>query len=120
METERESKFQVNTFNQNKLCYVIYSQSQQEAGLRQCIHHGRRVLGSVVEQTGQGVQIPSSLKVVTQIDKVAKKAFVILAFLGLGIEYRRWNIVLQLDTPLVKPILDIVRYVIISICNQYM
>lgn len=45
-------------------------------------------VGGEVEQADLGMQVHSSLKMVSQIDRVVKKAFDILAFIGQGIEYR--------------------------------
>lgn len=41
-----------------------------------------------VEQRDQGVQVHSSLKVVSQVDRVVNKAFGTLAFISQGIENR--------------------------------
>ena len=56
------------------------------------------VLRNISIQRDLGVQIHSSLKVATQVDKVVKKA----AFIGRGIEYRNWKIKLQLCKTLVR------------------
>ena len=52
------------------------------------------------------MQIHSSLKVATQVDKVVKKAYDMLAFIGRGVEYRNWKIMLQLYETLVRPHLE--------------
>ena len=49
------------------------------------------------------MQNHSSLKVATQ---VVKKAYGMLAFIGWGIEYRNWKIMLQLYKTLVRPHLE--------------
>eukprot|EP00061_Rhincodon_typus_P015331 g42943.t1 len=43
-----------------------------------------------------GVQAHSSLKAGSEVDRVVKKAFSMLSFIGRDIEYRSWNVVLQL------------------------
>ena len=57
-------------------------------------HKGRtysvngRALGRVIEQRDLGVHVHSSLKVESQVDRVVKKAFSMLGFIGHNIEYR--------------------------------
>ena len=48
------------------------------------------------------MQIHSSLKVATQVDKVVKKVYGMLAFIGRGVDYRSWKIMLQLYKTLVR------------------
>ena len=48
------------------------------------------------------MQIHSSLKVATQVDKVVKKAYGMLAFIGQGVEYSNWKIMLQLCKTFVR------------------
>ena len=75
-------------------------------------HQGRtysvngRVLGRVIEQRDLGVQVHSSLKVESQVDRVVKRAFGILGFIGQDIEYRNWDILLKLYKTLVRPHLE--------------
>ena len=57
-------------------------------------------------QRDLGVQIHSSLKVAIQVDKVVKKAYGMLAFIGWWVEYRNWKIMLQLYKILVRPHLE--------------
>ena len=45
-----------------------------------------RALGRVIEQRDLGVHVHSSLKVESQVDRVVKKAFGILGFIGQSIE----------------------------------
>ena len=45
-----------------------------------------RALGRVTEQRDLGVYVHSSLKVESQVDRVVKKAFSILGFIGQNIE----------------------------------
>ena len=65
-----------------------------------------RTLGSVDEQRDLGVYVHRSLKVGTQVDKVVKKAYGVLAFIGRGIEFRSRDIMLQLYKTLVRPHLE--------------
>eukprot|EP00061_Rhincodon_typus_P016223 g44322.t1 len=51
---------------------------------------------SKVEQRDLGVQVHSSLKATSQVDRVVKKALSMLAFISRGIEYRSWDVMLQL------------------------
>jgi len=53
-------------------------------------------------QRDLGVQVHSSPKVATQVTKVIKKAYGMLALIGRGIEYNNWEIVLQLHKTLVR------------------
>jgi len=48
------------------------------------------------------VLVHSSLKVATQVAKVIKKAYGMLAFISQGIEYKSWEIMLQLYKTLVR------------------
>ena len=47
-----------------------------------------RVLGRVREQRDLGAQVHSCLKVESQVDRVVKKAFGVLGFIGQNIEHR--------------------------------
>ena len=49
-----------------------------------------------------GVQVHRSLKVVTQVEKVVKKAYGMLAFIGRDIEFKNWQVMLQLYRTLVR------------------
>ena len=42
----------------------------------------------------------------TQVEKVAKKANGMLAFIGRGIEFKNWQVMLQLYRTLVRPHLE--------------
>ena len=92
---------------------------QMEFNLDKCevMHFGRlsqgrtysvngRVLGRVTEQRNLGVQVHSSLKVESQVDRVVKNAFGMLGFIGQNIEYRSWDILLKLYKTLVRPYLE--------------
>ena len=65
-----------------------------------------RTLGRVIEQRDLGVQVHSSLKVELQVDRMVKKAFGMLDFIGQNIEYRSWDVLLKLYKTLVRPHLD--------------
>ena len=65
-----------------------------------------RTLNSVDEQRDLGVCVHRSLKVGNQVDKVVKKAYGVLAFIGRGIEFRSRSVMLQLYTTLVRPHLE--------------
>ena len=65
-----------------------------------------RALGSVEEQRDLGEQGHSLLKVASQVDRLVKKAFSTLAFISQDIEYRSWEIMLQLYKSLVRPHLE--------------
>eukprot|EP00061_Rhincodon_typus_P013072 g39217.t1 len=43
-------------------------------------------------QRDLGIQVHSSLKVATQMDKVVKKAYGMLAFIGRDVEYKNWQV----------------------------
>ena len=92
---------------------------QMEFNLDKCevMHFGRlnqgrtysvngRALGGVTEQRDLGIQVHSSLKVEAQVDRVVKKAFSMLGFIGQNIEYRSWDVLLKLYKTLVKPHLE--------------
>ena len=55
-----------------------------------------RVLGRATKERDRGVQVHSSLKVESQVDRVVKKAFGMLDFIGQNIEYRSWDVLLKL------------------------
>ena len=55
-----------------------------------------------MEQRDLRVQVHSSLKVESPIDRAVKKAFGMLAFINQGIEYRSWEVMLQLHRMLVR------------------
>jgi len=84
-------------FNTDK-CEVLYFGKSNQG--RTYTVNGR-ALGSVQEQRDLGVHVHSSLKAESQVDKVVKKAFSTLAF-SQGIEYRSWDIMLQLYKSLVR------------------
>ena len=63
-------------------------------------------LGRVTEQKDLGVHVHSSLKVESKVDRVVKKAFGILGFIGQNIEYRSWDVLLKLSKTLVRPNLE--------------
>eukprot|EP00061_Rhincodon_typus_P004050 g21630.t1 len=65
-----------------------------------------KVLVSVAEQGDLGVQVQTSLKVESHVDRIVKKAFGMLAFIGWCIEYRSWEVMLQLYETLVRPVLE--------------
>jgi len=48
-----------------------------------------RVLGRVIGQRNLGVQVHSALKVESQVDRVVKKVFGMLGFIGQNCQYRR-------------------------------
>ena len=88
---------------------------QMEFNLDKCkvMHFGRlnqgrtysvngRALGRVTEQRDLGVHVHSSLKVESQVDRVVKKAFSMLGFIGQNIEYRSWDVLLMLYKTLVR------------------
>ena len=66
-----------------------------------------RTLKGIDRQRDLGVQVHRSLKVATQVEKV-KKAYGMLAFIGQGIEFKNWQVILQLYRTLVRPHLNIV------------
>ena len=43
------------------------------------------------------------MKVESQVDRVVKKAFGMLGFIGQNIEYRSWDVLLKLYKTLVRP-----------------
>ena len=65
-----------------------------------------RALVRVTEQRDLGVQVHSSLKVESQVDRVVKKAFGMLGFIDQNIEYRSWDVLLKLYMTLVRPHLE--------------
>ena len=65
-----------------------------------------RTLKSIDRQRDLGVQVHRSLKVATQVEKVVKKAYGMLAFIGRGIEFKNWQVMLQLYRTLVRPHLE--------------
>ena len=89
-------------FNTDKCEVLHFGKSNQG---RTCTVNGR-VLESVEEQRDRGVQVHSSLKAASQVDRVVKKVFNTLAFISQGIEYRSWDIMLQLYKSLVRPHLE--------------
>ena len=60
-----------------------------------------RTLKSIDRQRDLGVQVHRSLKVAIQMEKVVKKAYGMLAFIGRGTEFKNWQIMLQLYRTLV-------------------
>jgi len=65
-----------------------------------------RALGRVIEQSDRGVQVYSSLKVESQVDRVVKKVFGMLSFIDQNIEYRSWDVLLKLYKTLIRPHLE--------------
>jgi len=65
-----------------------------------------RSLKSIDKQRDLGVQVCRSLKVSTQVEKVVKKAYGMHAFIGRGIEFKNWQVMLQLYRTLVSPHLE--------------
>ena len=65
-----------------------------------------RALRRVTKQRDLGVQVHSSLKVESQVDRVVKKAFGMLGFSGQNVGYRSWDILLKLYKTLVRPNLE--------------
>ena len=65
-----------------------------------------RTLKSIDRQRDLGVQVHRSLKVAMQVEKVVKKAYGVLAFIGRGIEFKNWQVMLQLYRTLVRPHLE--------------
>ena len=61
---------------------------------------------SIDRQRDLGVQVHRSLKVATQVEKVVKKAYDMLAFIGRGTEFKNWKVMLQLYRTLVRPHLE--------------
>lgn len=62
-----------------------------------------RASGSVVDQRALVVQVMSSLKLVSRVDKVV---FGKLATISQGTEYKSWDVMLQLYRTSVRPHLD--------------
>ena len=75
------------------------------------MHFGRsnteneRTLKRIDRQRDLGVQVHRSLKVAMQVEKVVKKAYGMLAFIGWGIEFKNWQVMLLYRT-LVRPHLE--------------
>ena len=61
-----------------------------------------RTLKSIDRQRDLGVQVHRSLKVATQVEKIVKKAYGMLAFIGQGTECKNWQVMLQLYRTLVR------------------
>ncbi|MBB6707133.1 reverse transcriptase family protein [Proteus mirabilis] len=89
-------------FNSDK-CEVLHF---GKANLSRTYTLNGKVLGSVAEQRDLGVQVHSSLKVESQVDRIVKKAFGMLSFIGQSIEYRSWEVMLRLYRTLVRPLLE--------------
>ena len=53
-----------------------------------------RTIRSIDTQRDLFMQVQRSLKVAAQVEKVVKKAYGMLAFIGRGIEYKSWQIML--------------------------
>jgi len=62
-----------------------------------------RLLRSTETQRDLGVHVHRSLKVATQVEKVVKKAYCMLAFIGKSIEFKNRQVMLQLERALVRP-----------------
>ena len=54
-----------------------------------------KTLGRVIEQRDLGVKVHRSLEVESQVDRVVKKVFGMLGFIGQNIEYRSWDVLLK-------------------------
>lgn len=54
------------------------------------------ILGRVVEQRDYVVQVHSSLIFVTHLDRMVKKAYGTLTFIGQSIEHVRWDVIFHL------------------------
>ena len=65
-----------------------------------------RTLKSIDRQRDLSVHVHRSLKVAMQVDKIVKKAYSMLAFIGQDIEYKNWQVMLQLYRALVRPHLE--------------
>eukprot|EP00061_Rhincodon_typus_P008089 g30394.t1 len=65
-----------------------------------------KVIGNVAKKRALRVQVHSSLKLELQLDRVVKKAFGVLAFIGQCIEYWNWEDMLWLYRTLVRPLLE--------------
>jgi len=57
-------------------------------------------------QRDLGVEVHRSLKVRSQMEKVVKKAYGMLAFISRGIEFKNWQVMLQLYRNLERPLLE--------------
>jgi len=86
-------------FNPDK-CEVMHF-GRSNAGRKYTMNG--RTLKSIDRQRDLGVQVHKSLKVATQVVKLVKKAYEMLAFIGRGIEFKNWQVMLQLYRTLVKP-----------------
>lgn len=64
-----------------------------------------RVLGKVVEESIE-LQVNSSMKEATLVDRMEKKAFGMLTFIGQAIEHNSWNVMLLLNKKLLRPHLE--------------
>lgn len=51
-----------------------------------------KALCSIVELRNVKVQVQSTMKVATQVDREEKSAFGTLAYIGQDMEYRSWNV----------------------------
>ena len=65
-----------------------------------------RTLKSIARQRDLGVQVHRSLKVAMQVEKVVKKAYCMLAFIARGIEFKNWQVMLQVSRTLFRPHLE--------------
>ena len=65
-----------------------------------------RTLRNFQVQRDLGTHFHSPLKVATQVAKVIKKAYDMLAFNSQGIQYKSWKIMLQLYKTLVRLYLE--------------
>ncbi|XP_062906374.1 uncharacterized protein LOC134347835 [Mobula hypostoma] len=65
-----------------------------------------RALKNAVEQRDLEIMLHSSLKVESHVDRVVKKAFGMLAFINQSIEYRSWEVMLELYKALARPNLE--------------
>lgn len=61
-----------------------------------------KTLNSIDMQRDLGVQFHSSLKLPTQVDRVVKAAYGMIAFIARGTEYNNQEVIMQLYWTLVK------------------
>ena len=90
------------------ICEVMHFGRSNQGRTYSVNHRNRngRALGRFIEQRDLAVQVHSSLKVESQVDRMVKKAFSLLGFIGQNIEYRSWDVLLKLYKTLVRPHLE--------------
>eukprot|EP00061_Rhincodon_typus_P007668 g29601.t1 len=79
-------------FNPDK-CEVLYF---QRVNVKEKYTDNGRTLNSTGVQRDLGIEVHSFLKVATEIDRVVKKAYGMLVFIGRGSEYKSQDVMLQL------------------------